>query len=67
MSPHTVHRIAQEIRNERANLTALEKWARTLDVSQARIDTFHYINFRRKCLLFAEREIESGRINAPAG
>lgn len=65
MSPHTVHRIAQEIRNERANLTALEKWARTLDSSQAKIDTFHYVNFKRRMLTIAEKEIASGDVHTP--
>jgi hypothetical protein len=61
MNPHTTHLIAQEIRNWRAELTALEKWARSLDSQNARLEVFKRVNFWRKLLNQAEEEIASGK------
>jgi len=61
MNPHTTHLIAQEIRNWRAELTAQEKWARSLDSQNARLEVFKRVNFWRKLLNQAEEEIASGK------
>ena len=61
MTPHTVHLIAQEIRNWRAELTALEKWARSLESRTAQAEVFQRVNFWRRLLNKAEQDIASGR------
>ena len=66
MTPDTVHLIAQEIRNQRAMLTAKEKWARSLEPCQARIDTFQYVNFWRRFYTQVEDAITAGKIDAPS-
>jgi hypothetical protein len=64
VTPDTVHLIAQEIRNWRAELTALEKWARSLESSNAKTEVFHRVNFWRKLLTKAEQDIASGRASS---
>lgn len=59
MTPDTVHRIAQEIRNERALLTIRETWLQKQEKSTARDEEFRYINWKRRILKFAETELIS--------
>jgi hypothetical protein len=59
MSPYTVHRIAQEIRHRRAQLTVEEKWAQQQEPSPMREDTFRRINFWRDVLKLAEHQLAS--------
>ncbi len=68
MTPHTVHLIAQEVRNRRDYLTALEKWARSLEPCQAKIDTFELVNFWRRVYRQVDRDIvASGLTRSPSG
>lgn len=64
MTPDTVHLIAQDIRNRRAQLTALEKWARSLDSDRARREVFQQVNFWRKLYAQAETAIASGHASS---
>jgi hypothetical protein len=64
MTPDTIHLIAQEIRNKRAELTAFEKWARSLDSQKSRVEVYHFVNFWRKLLAKAEQDIASGNATA---
>lgn len=57
MKPETVHRICQEIRNWRAELTAEERFARAMPDTDTRAELFARINFWRKRLNDAERLI----------
>lgn len=45
----------------RADLTAEEKWARSLESQAVRTEVFKRVNFWRKLLNEAEEEIRSGR------
>jgi hypothetical protein len=64
VTPDTLHLLAQEIRNKRAELTAWEKWARSLDSHKARTEVFHRVNFWRRLLAKAEQDIASGNATA---
>jgi hypothetical protein len=67
MTPSTVHLIAQELRNRRDYLTALEKWARSLEPGQAKMDVFQLVNFWRRVYQQVEKDIAAGRTHAPLG
>ncbi len=54
MTPHTVHRIAQQIRHERALLTVQETWAQQQEKSDTRDEIFRYVTFMRKVWKAAE-------------
>lgn len=60
MSPDMVHRMCQEIRHQRALLTAEEKWARTQPYSDTRVEIFQRINLWRDALDYIERKIATG-------
>jgi ABC-type transporter lipoprotein component MlaA len=64
VTPDTVHLIAQDIRNRRAQLTALEKWARSLDSDRARREVFQQVNFWRRLYAQAETQIASGHASS---
>jgi hypothetical protein len=61
MQPHTVHRIAQELRGIRGLLQAENKWAQYLPTrSPERMEVFLRIHFWRDVMKDAERRIVSG-------
>lgn len=60
MKPETVHRICQEIRNWRAELTAEERFARAQPDGETRSEIFGRVNFWRRILNDAERRISQG-------
>jgi hypothetical protein len=57
MIPDTVHRVAQEIRHQRALLTVAETWAQRQPVGPMRDEEFRRINFWRRALKLAEQEL----------
>lgn len=59
MTPQTVHRIAQEIRHIRALLTVEETWAQSQEKTAAREEVYRRINFWRRQLKTAEKELSS--------
>jgi hypothetical protein len=58
MSPHSVHRVCQEIRNRRNELNAEEKWARTVDHRDTRTLMLDRVFFWRKVMDYAERLVQ---------
>lgn len=63
MNPHpfSVHRICQEIRNERNELNAEEKWARTIDHKETRSVMLDRVFFWRRVMDYAEKLISESR------
>lgn len=57
MTPHTVHRIAQEIRHLRALLTVHETQLQQVEKSAARDEEFRRITFWRGVLKSAEHQL----------
>lgn len=57
MNPHTLHWIAQDIRNQRAQLTADEKWARNHARGDLQLELFRRVNFWRAVLRDAEKRL----------
>lgn len=55
MTPDTVHRIAQEIRHQRALLTTRETWLQKQPKTDTRDEEFRYINFERRALKVKEQ------------
>jgi hypothetical protein len=58
MSPHSVHRVCQEIRNRRNELNAEEKWARKVDHRDTRTLMLDRVFFWRKVMDYAERLVQ---------
>jgi hypothetical protein len=58
MSPHSGHRVCQEIRNRRNELNAEEKWARTVDHRDTRTLMLDRVFFWRKVMDYAERLVQ---------
>jgi hypothetical protein len=58
MSPHSVHRVCQEIRNRRNELNAEEKWARTVDHRDTRTLMLDRVFFWRKVMDYAEKLVQ---------
>lgn len=55
MNPHSVHRVCQKIRNQRNELNADEKWARTIEHRDTRSRILDEVFFWRKVMDYAER------------
>jgi hypothetical protein len=58
VSPHSVHRVCQEIRNRRNELNAEEKWARTVDHRDTRTLMLDRVFFWRKVMDYAEKLVQ---------
>lgn len=63
MTPETVHLVCQRIRNERADLTAEEKWLQAQPDSPTKVEGFKMVNFWRRLYDEAERRV-ANRIHA---
>lgn len=55
VNPHSVHRVCQKIRNQRNELNADEKWARTIEHRDTRSRILDEVFFWRKVMDYAER------------
>ena len=55
MTPHSVHRVYQEIRNTRNELNAEEKWARTVDHLPTRTVILERVFYWRKVMDYADK------------
>lgn len=55
MSPHSVHRIYQRIRNTRNELNAEEKWARTVDHRDTRAALLEQVFYWRRVMDYADK------------
>jgi hypothetical protein len=64
VKPETVHRICQELRNWRAELTAEERFARSQPESETKRELFAIVNFWRKHLNDVERSISQSGSSA---
>lgn len=54
MTPDTVHRLAQEIRQQRALLTVEQTWVQKQEWTTMRDEAFQVIDYKRRVLKFAE-------------
>lgn len=57
VKPETVHRVCQEIRNWRAELTAEERFAQSQPEGETRLELFARVNFWRRLLNEADQRI----------
>lgn len=57
MSPHTVHLIAQDIRQLRGMLTAREKWVKAMPPGEATIELSRVVEFWRDFIAEVESRL----------